>query len=75
MLMPSKQRQSISAGLGLLCLMTPGLSKAFGVIYDHAVSKLVNHQIKRQATHKVGCEPGDLHMVMLIFFMGLCGYV
>ena len=29
-------------------------------MYDHTFYKLVNHQIIRhQATHKVGCQPGD----------------
>ena len=33
--------------------------RTFSVMYDHAFSKLVNHKIKHQATHKVGCQPGD----------------
>ena len=28
-------------------------------MYDHVFSKLANHQIRHQATHKVGCQPGD----------------
>ena len=28
-------------------------------MYDHTFSKLTNHQIRHQATHKVGCQPGD----------------
>ena len=28
-------------------------------MYDHTYSTLANHQIKHQATHKVGCQPGD----------------
>ena len=39
--------------------MTPGLSKDFGVMYDHNISKLANHQTRHQATNKVGCLPGD----------------
>ena len=27
-------------------------------MYDHPFSKLANHQIRHQATHKVGCQPG-----------------
>ena len=44
-------------------------------MYDHTLSKLANHQIRCQATHKVSCQSGDLHMVTLIFLRGLCGYV
>ena len=39
--------------------MTPGLSKAFGVMYDHTFYKLANQQIRHQATHRVGCQPID----------------
>ena len=28
-------------------------------MYDHTFSKLANHQIRHQATNKVGCQPGD----------------
>ena len=28
-------------------------------MHDHTSSKLANHQIRHQATHKVGCRPGD----------------
>ena len=34
---------------GLCCLMTPDLSKD---MYDHTFSKLANHHIRHQATHK-----------------------
>ena len=35
-----------------------------------------NPQIRHQATHKVGCQPGDcIYMVTSIFPRGLCGYV
>ena len=30
----------------------------FSVMYDHVFLKLANHQIRNQATHKVGCQPG-----------------
>ena len=33
--------------------------RIFGVMYDLAFSKLANHQIRHQATQKVGCQPGD----------------
>ena len=33
--------------------------RTFSIIYDHTFSKLTNHQIRNQATHKVGCQPGD----------------
>ena len=32
-------------------------------MYDHTFLNL--HQIRHQATHKVGCQRGDLHMVTL----------
>ena len=28
-------------------------------MYDHTFSKLANHQIRHQITHKVGCQPDD----------------
>ena len=28
-------------------------------MFDHTFSELANHQIKHQATHKVGYQPGD----------------
>ena len=33
--------------------------RTFGVMNDHAFSKLSNHQIRHQATHKVAWHPGD----------------
>ena len=33
--------------------------RTFGVMYDHTFSKFTNHQIRHEATHKVGCQPGD----------------
>ena len=47
------------AGLVLCCLMTPGLSKDIGCRVWSYFSKLANHQIRHQATHKVSCQPGD----------------
>ena len=39
--------------------MTPGLSKDIQChVWPH-FSKLANHQIRHQTTHKVGCPPGD----------------
>ena len=33
--------------------------RTFGVMYGHTFLKLANHQIRHQATHKVGCQTGD----------------
>ena len=47
-------------------------------MYDHTtgITKLANHQIRHQATHKVVCQPGDyIIMVTSIFLKGLCWYV
>ena len=44
-------------------------------MYDHTFSKLANHQIIHQATHKVGCQPGGLRVVTSVFLRVLCGYV
>ena len=45
-------------------------------MYDQAFFfKLANNQIRHQATHKVGCQPGDLHMVISIFLWGVSGYI
>ena len=39
-------------------------------------SKLANHQIRHQATHKMDCQPGDcIIMITLIFLRDLCEYV
>ena len=68
----------VSDNEGLCCLMIPVISvRTFGVLYGYTISKLTNHQIRhQQATHKVGCRPGDcICMVTLIFPRGLCGYV
>ena len=55
--------------------MTPSL-RTFGVMYDHTFYKQV--QIKHQATHKVGCQPGDSaygQFNLSIFLWALCGYI
>ena len=47
-------------------------------MYDHTCMITLNLQITRSDIRpliKVGCQPSDIHMVTLIFFMGLCGYV
>ena len=53
-----------------------------GLIKDPLVSQtnimpfpiVVNHQVKHQATYRVGSQPCDCR-VTLILTMGLCGYV
>ena len=32
--------------------------RTFSVMYDHTFLKLAHYQIRHQATHKVGCQPG-----------------
>ena len=39
--------------------MTLASVRTSGVTRDHTSSELANHQIRHQATHKVGCQPGD----------------
>ena len=39
------------------------LVRIFSVMYDHTFSKLANHWIRHQATHKVGCQHGDCLLV------------
>ena len=43
-------------------------------MYDHAFSKFANHQIRDQATHKVGCQHGDClwSLMLLRGFMWVC---
>ena len=41
--------------------------RTFGVMYDHTVSKLTNHHIRNQATHKVDCQPGDCILHFSLF--------
>ena len=45
---------------GLCCLMTPGLSKDIQChVWPYFLEARANQQIRHQATHKVGCQPGD----------------
>ena len=44
--------------------------RTFGVMYDHTVllfSNLADQQIRPQAAHIVGCQPGDFIWSLLIF--------
>ena len=72
----SRHTTRAQVGLGLCCLMTPGLSKDInsGVMYDYTFAKVENHQIRHQATHS-GLPAWWLHVVTLIFLSGLHGYV
>ena len=45
--------------MGLCCLMTNCLIDIRCHIYNHTFSKPANHQIRHQATHIVGVQPGD----------------
>ena len=45
--------------VSLCCLLTPGLSKDIRCHERPYFSKIANHQLRHQATHKVGCQPGD----------------
>ena len=50
--------------------------RTFSVMYDHTLSKLANHQIRHQATHKVGCQLGDFiwsFQSSLGVYMGMYG--
>ena len=38
--------------------MTPGLRKDFGVMYDLDFYKLLNHQMRLEATHRMGSQTG-----------------
>ena len=58
-------------GLGLGCLMTPGLSKDIPHHVWPYLFKLVNHKIRHQVTHKVGCQPGDC-IWSLKSYSGVC---
>ena len=49
--------------------------RTFGVMYDHTFSKLATHQVRCQATQRVGCQPGDCILSLKIFLRGLCRYV
>ena len=60
-------------GLGLGCLMTPGLSKDIGVMYNHT---FLNLQITRSDIRPhIKWSVWWLHMISLIFLRGLCGYI
>ena len=63
-------------GQDLNCFMTPGLIsvRTFSVMCDHIFSKLANHQISHQATHKLGCQPGDCIWSLLSYsgFVWVC---
>ena len=56
---PVSQAHGDGASQGLCCLMTPGLSKDIQCHVWPYFSKLANHQIRHQVTHKVGCQHGD----------------
>ena len=45
--------------VNLCCLVTSGLRKDVWCRVWPYFSKLANHQIRHQATHKVGCQPGE----------------
>ena len=46
--------------VGLCCLMTSGLSKDIRChVWPYFLYTSANQQIRHQATHKVGCQPGD----------------
>ena len=65
-----------SFGWLVCCLMTPGLSKEFSVIYDHTFYKQV--QISRSDIRphiKWAVSLVILHMVTSIFLQALCGYI
>ena len=51
----------VRMSMGLVCVVLWHLisERVFGAKYDHTFSKLANHQIRHQATHKVGCQLGD----------------
>ena len=73
---PLKSPPWAERGLGWVCVVQWHLVsvRTFGVMYDHALSKLVSHQIRHEA---IQSEPSAwwLHMVKLFFLRGLCGYV
>ena len=51
-----------------------GFNKGIQCNYYQFFSKLANHHIRHQATQS-GLSAWWLHIVTLIFFRGLCGYV
>ena len=40
-------------------------------MYGHTFSKLAYHQLKHQATHKVGCQPGSSSSGVCVGMYGL----
>ena len=56
--------------VGFVLLMTLSV-RTFGVMYDQTFSSLANYQIRHQATHKVGCEPGEC-IWSLLSSSGVC---
>ena len=64
----------IVEGMGLGCLMTPGVSKDIQCHVLTYFSKVSNHQIRHQVTYKVGCQPGDsyIHFNLLQGFVWVC---
>ena len=56
----------------VLCsLMAPGLSEYIRCHVWPYFLELANHQIRHQATHKVGCQPGDC-IWLFKFSSGVC---
>ena len=39
-------------------------------MYDHAFSKLANHQIRHQVTRKIGYQPGDIEIASISHLEG-----
>ena len=70
----SKER--IKVWFGLCCLMTPGLSRTFGVMYDHTFYKQVLISRSDIRPHiKWAVSLVILHMITSIFLRALCGYI
>ena len=58
----STQCYNSAIRFGLCCLMTPGVNQDIRChVWPYFSYKLAN-QVRHQATLKVGCQPGDLHM-------------
>ena len=62
-------------GLGWCCLMTPGLSKDIGIMYDHTFFKPCKSSDRTSGHTYSGLSAWWLNMVTLIFVRGLCGHV
>ena len=57
----------------LCCLMTPGLNKDIQChVWPYSFSVLANHQIRRQATHKVGRQPSDCRFPLTLHRWFVC---